>query len=108
MGLWCSARADHWGPCRPRSACAGALGRTRAGHPFLAERDTNGAWRKVTYGETSRAVNAIAQSLLDRKLPPGRAIMILAEKRNRSRPAGAGCNARGASRLRRSRRRTRA
>ena len=48
-------------------------------HPFLAERDPSGAWRKVTYGQASRAVNAIAQSLLDRKLPAGHAIMILAE-----------------------------
>lgn len=48
-------------------------------HPFLAERDSAGAWRKVTYGQASRAVNAIAQSLLDRRLPAGQAIMILAE-----------------------------
>ena len=41
--------------------------------PFLAERNPDGTWRKVTYGQASRAVNAIAQSLLDRKLAPGQA-----------------------------------
>jgi feruloyl-CoA synthase len=33
---------------------------------LLAERDATGAWRKITYEETARATNAIAQSLLDR------------------------------------------
>ena len=46
---------------------------------FLAERDASGGWRKITYEETSRATNAVAQSLLDRKLGPDRPVMILAE-----------------------------
>lgn len=46
---------------------------------LLAERDATGAWRTLTYGEASRAVNAIAQSLLDRRLAAGRAVMVLAE-----------------------------
>ncbi len=46
---------------------------------FLAERDAAGGWRRITYEETSRAANAIAQSLLDRKLGPERPLLILAE-----------------------------
>jgi feruloyl-CoA synthase len=49
------------------------------GRPFLAERDPGGAWRRVTYGEAARAVNGIAQSLLDRRLGPERPVVILAE-----------------------------
>ncbi len=46
---------------------------------FLAERDAAGGWRRITYEEASRAANAIAQSLLDRKLGPERPLLILAE-----------------------------
>ncbi|RTL72260.1 MAG: feruloyl-CoA synthase [Hyphomicrobiales bacterium] len=47
--------------------------------PFLAERTPEGPWRTVTYGEAARAVNAIAQSLLDRKLSAATPAMILSE-----------------------------
>jgi feruloyl-CoA synthase len=46
---------------------------------FLAERNARGGWRQITYEETSRAANAIAQSLIDRKLGPERPLLILAE-----------------------------
>src|SRR5688572_2346461 len=46
---------------------------------FLAERNASGGWRTITYEETSRAANAVAQSLLDRGLGPDRPVMILAE-----------------------------
>ena len=46
---------------------------------FLAERDTAGGWRRITYEETARAANAIAQSLLDRGLCPERPLLILAD-----------------------------
>jgi feruloyl-CoA synthase len=46
---------------------------------FLAQRDTTGAWRRVTYEEASRAANAIGQALLDRGLGPDRPLLILAE-----------------------------
>ena len=46
----------------------------------LAERDETGAgWRRVTYRELRQAVGAVAQSLLDLKLPPGRPIAILSD-----------------------------
>src|SRR5215813_5540534 len=35
---------------------------------FLAERNASGGWRTIGYEETSRAANAVAQSLLDRGL----------------------------------------
>ena len=63
--------------------CVGVLlERWAAAEPdrvFLAERDAAGGWRRITYEETSRAVNAIAQSLLDRGLGPDRPLLILAE-----------------------------
>ncbi len=46
---------------------------------FLAERDATGEWRKITYEETARATNAVAQSLLDRGLGPDRPLLILAD-----------------------------
>ncbi len=46
---------------------------------FLAERDPAGAWRRITYAEAARAANAIAQSLLDRRLGSERPVLILAE-----------------------------
>ncbi len=49
------------------------------GRVLLAERDPAGAWRRITYGEAARAVNAIAQSLIDRRLGPARPVVILAE-----------------------------
>jgi feruloyl-CoA synthase len=49
------------------------------GRVFLAERNASGGWRRVTYGETAEAVNSIAQSLIDRRLGPGRPVVILAE-----------------------------
>jgi feruloyl-CoA synthase len=49
------------------------------GRVLLAERDPTGAWRRITYGDAARAVNAIAQSLLDRRLGPERPVAILAE-----------------------------
>lgn len=63
--------------------CVGVwLERWAAAEPnrvFLAERDAAGGWRTVTYEETSRAANAVAQSLLDRGLGPDRPVMILAD-----------------------------
>ncbi|MDX2202291.1 MAG: feruloyl-CoA synthase [Hyphomicrobiaceae bacterium] len=49
------------------------------GRVFLAERGAGGGWRTLTYGEAGRAVNAIAQSLLDRGLGPATPAMILAD-----------------------------
>lgn len=46
----------------------------------LAERDERGeAWCGLSYGQLRRAVGAVAQSLLDLKLPAGRPIAILSD-----------------------------
>jgi len=46
---------------------------------FIAERDPNGAWRKVSYGEAFARFRAIAQALLDRKLTAERPVVILSD-----------------------------
>ncbi|HEY5673360.1 MAG TPA: feruloyl-CoA synthase [Malonomonas sp.] len=44
---------------------------------FLGERTTDGNWRRLSYAEANSQADAIAQSLLDRKLGPYRPVMIL-------------------------------
>jgi feruloyl-CoA synthase len=44
---------------------------------FLAERDAGGAWRKLSYGEARRLVDALAQALIERGLSAERPVMIL-------------------------------
>ncbi len=46
---------------------------------FLAERDPENRWRKLSYGEALARVRAIAQSLLDRGLTAARPVMILSD-----------------------------
>ena len=46
---------------------------------FLAERDGQGAWRRVTYGQTLDAVARIGASLLARGLGPERPVAILSD-----------------------------
>jgi feruloyl-CoA synthase len=44
---------------------------------FLAERDSEGEWRRLTYEAARTAVDAVAQALLDRGLSAERPVMIL-------------------------------
>ena len=44
---------------------------------FLAERDSEGAWHKLTYEAARQLVDALAQSLLERGLSAARPVMIL-------------------------------
>jgi len=46
---------------------------------FLAERDAQGRWRKVSFGAALGRVRSIAQALLDRGLTPDRPVMILSD-----------------------------
>ena len=65
----------------PRSLGA-LLERWAAAEPsrtFLAERALDGGWRRISYAEAAHAANAIAQSLIDRRLGPDRPLVILAE-----------------------------
>lgn len=44
---------------------------------FLAERDADGGWRRLTFGEAGRLVEAIGQALLDHGLSDARPLAIL-------------------------------
>ena len=44
---------------------------------FLAERDSSGEWRRLTYADALRSVRGLAQAILDRHLSPERPILIL-------------------------------
>ena len=44
---------------------------------FLAERDADGEWVNLTWGEANRKATSIAQALLDRELGPDRPLLIL-------------------------------
>ena len=44
---------------------------------FLGERDRDGAWRTLSYGEAGRQADSIAQALIDRGMGPDRPIMLL-------------------------------
>jgi feruloyl-CoA synthase len=44
---------------------------------FVAERDPQGAWRKITYAQALRAAKAIGSALIGRGLSPERPLMIL-------------------------------
>src|SRR3979411_3140542 len=47
--------------------------------PWLAQRaDADRQWRKLSYGEAKRTVDALTQGLLNLKLEPGRPVAILA------------------------------
>jgi feruloyl-CoA synthase len=56
---------EHWGAETPDAI-------------FLAERAAEG-WRRISYDETLRAVRAIAQALLDRKLSVERPVVVLSD-----------------------------
>jgi feruloyl-CoA synthase len=55
-----------------RTAVATAPDRT-----FLAERDAAGAWRRISYADARRMVDAIAAALIERGLSAERPVMIL-------------------------------
>jgi feruloyl-CoA synthase len=57
-------RLDYWAQIAPERT-------------FLAERDTKGQWRSLTYGEVRAKVRPLAQALLARNLSPQRPIVIL-------------------------------
>jgi len=47
--------------------------------PLAAKRDSNGAWRYLTYGEALQKVRSLGQALLDRKLSASRPVAILSD-----------------------------
>ncbi len=46
---------------------------------FLAQRDAEGEWRKLSFGEVAQRVDSIAQSILDRGLSTDRPVAILSD-----------------------------
>jgi feruloyl-CoA synthase len=68
-------------PLEPYEASLGLMLRRWAvdapDRTFLAERDSGGGWRTLTFAEASRKADAVAQALLDRRLGVERPLMIL-------------------------------
>src|SRR3954462_5950470 len=68
-------------PLEPYEASLGVLLRRwaqeRPDQVFLAERDGDGEWINLTWGDADRQATSIAQALLDRGLRPQRPLMIL-------------------------------
>jgi len=54
-------------------------GRETPDRLFLAERNVQGGWRRLTYGQALREVRAIASALLARALGPERPVAILSD-----------------------------
>jgi len=51
----------------------------RPEHTFLAEPDAQAGWRRISYAEARRQVDALSQWMLDLNLPDNRPIMVLSE-----------------------------
>jgi len=70
-------------PLQPFARCIGDWlehwAATTPDATFLAERDGEGRWRKVTYRQARERVGRIAQGLLDARLPAGRPVVILSD-----------------------------
>src|SRR3954462_15494195 len=68
-------------PLEPYEASLGVLLRRwaqeRPDQVFLAERDGDGEWINLTWGDADRQATSIAQALLDRGLGPGRPLLLL-------------------------------
>jgi feruloyl-CoA synthase len=52
---------------------------TEPDRTFLAERDAQGGWRKLSYAKTAATINAIAQALLDRNQTAATPVMLLSD-----------------------------
>ncbi len=68
----------------PLGSCADSLGafldRWAERAPervFLAERESHGDWRELSYGQAAARVESLAQALLDRELGPQQPVLIL-------------------------------
>jgi feruloyl-CoA synthase len=57
--------------------CLDRWAREAPDRTFLAERDSTGEWRRVSYAEARTSIRAIAQALISRKLSVDRPILIL-------------------------------
>ena len=57
---------EHWAACKPDGL-------------FLAERDGEGQWRKLTYRQARERIGRIAQGLIDARFPSGKPVVILSD-----------------------------
>jgi feruloyl-CoA synthase len=68
---------------RPYPRCVGEMLRYWAdaapGRTFLAERNSEGDWRRVSFGEALESVEGIASALLERGLGPDRPVVLLSD-----------------------------
>jgi feruloyl-CoA synthase len=73
----------HPEPLQPFARCIGDwLEHWAATTPdalFLAERDTSGGWRRMSYRQVREAVGRIAQGLIDLELPRGKPVVTLSD-----------------------------
>jgi feruloyl-CoA synthase len=73
----------HPEPLQPHARCIGDWlehwARTTPDALFLAERDAQGAWRRLTYRDTRAQVGRLAQAMLDLDLPPEKPVVVLSD-----------------------------
>ena len=73
----------HPEPLQAHARCVGEWlthwSRTTPDAPFLAERDGQGGWRRLSYAQTRAAAGSIAQALLDLRLPAGQPVVVLSD-----------------------------
>ena len=73
----------HPEPLQPHARCIGDWlehwARTTPQAPFLAERNAEGGWRRLSYAQARQQVGRIAQALLDMALPPGQPVVVLSD-----------------------------
>lgn len=73
----------HPEPLQPYSRCMGSWldhwARTTPDALFLAERDADGNWRRLSYRSTREQVGRLAQALLDMNLPAGAPTVVLSD-----------------------------
>ena len=73
----------HPEPLQPHARSIGAWlehwAQTTPDAPFLSERNADGSWRRLSYGQTRALVGRIGQALLDLELPPGKPVAILSD-----------------------------
>jgi len=73
----------HAEPLQPHARCIGEWlehwAHTTPDTLFLAERDAQGGWRRLSYADARAQVGRIAQAMLDMKLPADQPVVVLSD-----------------------------
>lgn len=73
----------HADALQPHARCIGSWlehwNRVTPDALFLAERASDGGWRRLSYRQVRQAIGRIAQGLLDLNLPPGKPVVVLSD-----------------------------